>query len=146
MGKLNMTQSKHILKRGRERENCKSMKWSVFAVQRCQIHVAISSGTINYAFDQFQTLHASILTELKYLLSCIRSYQCRWPWPYFESTACFLTVNLCSYPIYRFIASTVCVWEPIRKRAHTQFLREHSAAVVSTCWATLDWSWHKEWN
>ena len=30
------------------------------------------------------------------------------------------------------------VWESIRKRAHTQLIREHSVTVVSTCWATVD--------
>ena len=34
------------------------------------------------------------------------------------------------------------VWEPIRKRAHTQV----SATVVSARWATVDWFWHKKWN
>ena len=36
------------------------------------------------------------------------------------------------------------VWEPIRKRAHMQLIREHSVIVVSACWATVDWSWPKE--
>ena len=31
-------------------------------------------------------------------------------------------------------------WEAIRKRAHTQLVREHSATVISACWATVDWS------
>ena len=35
------------------------------------------------------------------------------------------------------------VWEPIRKWAHTQLVREHSATVISARWATVDWSWHK---
>ena len=26
------------------------------------------------------------------------------------------------------------------------FGRKRSATVVSTCWATVDWFWHKEWN
>ena len=38
------------------------------------------------------------------------------------------------------------VWEPIRKRAHTQLVRKHSVTVVSARWATVDWSWPKEWN
>ena len=38
------------------------------------------------------------------------------------------------------------VWEPIRKRAHKQLVREHSVTVVSARWATVDWSWHNEWN
>ena len=38
------------------------------------------------------------------------------------------------------------VWEPIRKRAHTQLVRKHSITVISARWATLDWSWPKEWN
>ena len=29
---------------------------------------------------------------------------------------------------------------------HTQLVREHSATVVSAGWATVDWSWLKEWN
>ena len=33
------------------------------------------------------------------------------------------------------------VWEAIRKRAHTQLVREHSVTVVSARWATRDWSW-----
>ena len=37
-------------------------------------------------------------------------------------------------------------WEPIRKRAHTQLVREHSATVVSARWVTVERSWHKEWN
>ena len=32
------------------------------------------------------------------------------------------------------------------ERAHTQLVREHSATVVSVHWATVDWSWPKEWN
>ena len=38
------------------------------------------------------------------------------------------------------------VWEPIRKRTHTQLNREHSATAVSVRWATVDWFWPKEWN
>ena len=38
------------------------------------------------------------------------------------------------------------VWEPIQKRANMQLVREHSATVVSARWATMDLSWHKEWN
>ena len=34
-------------------------------------------------------------------------------------------------------------WEPIRKRAHTQLVREHLVTVVSACRATVDWFWHK---
>ena len=32
------------------------------------------------------------------------------------------------------------------KRAHTQFVREHSATVVSACWATMDWTRSEKWN
>ena len=32
------------------------------------------------------------------------------------------------------------------KLAHVQSMREHLATVVPACWATLDWSWPKEWN
>ena len=35
---------------------------------------------------------------------------------------------------------------PIRKRAHTQLVREHSATAVSVHWATVDWSWPNECN
>ena len=45
---------------------------------------------------------------------------------------------LCHYP--------GIVWKPIQKWALTQLDREHSATVVSACWATVDWSWHKERN
>ena len=38
------------------------------------------------------------------------------------------------------------VWEPIRKLAQTQLVTEHSTTVVSVRWATVNWSWHKEWN
>ena len=38
------------------------------------------------------------------------------------------------------------VREPIRKRAHTQLVREHTATVVSVRSATVYWSWPKEWN
>ena len=38
------------------------------------------------------------------------------------------------------------VWEPIQKWAYSQLVREHSATVVSTHWATVYWSWPKEWN
>ena len=31
-------------------------------------------------------------------------------------------------------------------RAHTQLVRERSSAVVSFRWASVDWSWPKEWN
>ena len=34
----------------------------------------------------------------------------------------------------------------IRKRAHTQLVRERWATVESARWATVDWSWPKEWN
>ena len=33
------------------------------------------------------------------------------------------------------------VWESIRKRAHTQLVRERSVTVVSIRRATVDWSW-----
>ena len=35
---------------------------------------------------------------------------------------------------------------PIRKRAHTQLVRERSATVVSARRATVDRSWRREWN
>ena len=38
------------------------------------------------------------------------------------------------------------VWESIRKWAHMQLIREHLVTVVSAHWATVDWSWPKEWN
>ena len=38
------------------------------------------------------------------------------------------------------------VWEPIRKRAHTQLVREHLVTVVSVRWATVDWFCLKERN
>ena len=38
------------------------------------------------------------------------------------------------------------VWEPFRKRAHTQLIRKHSDTVFSARWATVDWSLCKEWN
>ena len=41
-------------------------------------------------------------------------------------------------------AGIVC--EPIRKRAHTQLVRERSSAVVSARWATVDRTWPKVWN
>ena len=31
------------------------------------------------------------------------------------------------------------VWEPTKKRAHTQLVREHSVTVVSARWAIVDW-------
>ena len=33
--------------------------------------------------------------------------------------------------------------ESIRKRAHTQLVRKHSAKIVSARWTTVDWSWPK---
>ena len=36
-----------------------------------------------------------------------------------------------------------CYWG---KQAHMQLVREPSAAVISGCWATVDWSWPKKWN
>ena len=36
--------------------------------------------------------------------------------------------------------------KPIRKRAHTQLVRNQTATDVSARWATVDWSWHEEWN
>ena len=38
------------------------------------------------------------------------------------------------------------VWEPIRKLAHWQLIREHLVTVVSARAATVDWSWPKELN
>ena len=38
------------------------------------------------------------------------------------------------------------VGEPIRKRAHMQFIRECSVTVILARWATVDWFWPKEWN
>ena len=35
------------------------------------------------------------------------------------------------------------VWEPFRKRAHAQLVREQLVTVVSAHWATVDWSWLK---
>ena len=37
-------------------------------------------------------------------------------------------------------------WESIRKWAHMQLVREHLVTIVSARWATVDWSWPKEWN
>ena len=37
-------------------------------------------------------------------------------------------------------AAVQAEWESIRKRAHTQLVREHSVTVVSARWATVDWS------
>ena len=37
------------------------------------------------------------------------------------------------------------VWEPIRKQAHTQLVREHSVTVVSARWDVMDRFWPKEW-
>ena len=37
-------------------------------------------------------------------------------------------------------------WELIRKRAHMQLYREHSATVISACWDTANWSCRKERN
>ena len=31
-------------------------------------------------------------------------------------------------------------------QAHVQLVRESSATVISAHWATVDWSWPKEWN
>ena len=39
---------------------------------------------------------------------------------------------LCRSPV-------IAVWEPNRKRAHTQLFREHSATVISANRATVDW-------
>ena len=33
-----------------------------------------------------------------------------------------------------------------QERVHTQLVREHSVTVVSAHWATVDWSWPREWN
>ena len=38
------------------------------------------------------------------------------------------------------------VWEPVRKWAHVQLIRVHSGRVISARWATVGWSWPKEWN
>ena len=38
------------------------------------------------------------------------------------------------------------VWELFQKWTHMQLIRENSAKVLSTRWATVDWSWPKEWN
>ena len=38
------------------------------------------------------------------------------------------------------------MWEHIRKRAYKQLVREHSTTIISAHWATVDRSWHKEWN
>ena len=46
-----------------------------------------------------------------------------------------LTMPLCRHSV-----------EPIKKWAHTQLVRQHSATVISVRWATMDWSWPKEWN
>ena len=35
---------------------------------------------------------------------------------------------------------------PVRKWAHMQFIRENLVTVISAHWATVDWSWPKEWN
>ena len=68
--------------------------------------------------------------------------KCKWqvipkhaytPWPNEVGVGC-----LCLCP------STM--WEPIRKRAHTQLVRKHSVTVISARWAPVDWSWPKEWN
>ena len=33
------------------------------------------------------------------------------------------------------------VYEPIKKRAHAQLVRERSSTVASSLWATVDWTW-----
>ena len=38
------------------------------------------------------------------------------------------------------------LWEPIQKQASMQLVTEHSATTVLAVWATVDWSWDKEWN
>ena len=38
------------------------------------------------------------------------------------------------------------VWEPIWKRANKQLIRKYLVTVISARWATVDWSWPKEWN
>ena len=38
------------------------------------------------------------------------------------------------------------VREPIWKWAHTQLVGGYSVTVISDHWATVDWSWPKEWN
>ena len=37
-------------------------------------------------------------------------------------------------------------WEPIRTWSHKQLVREHLVTVISARWATVDWSWPKEWK
>ena len=54
----------------------------------------------------------------------------------------FITSSVQCSPPDRFPHSIV--WEAIQKRADNQLVREHSAIVISACWATVDWSWHKE--
>ena len=54
-------------------------------------------------------------------------------------------------PLTQWSQSQLChcpgiVWEPIRKQAHMQLIREHSVTVFSARRATVDWSWPKEWN
>ena len=34
----------------------------------------------------------------------------------------------------------------VRNRNHMRLVREHSATVIWARWATVDWSWPKEWN
>ena len=38
------------------------------------------------------------------------------------------------------------IWESVRKRVHTQLIREHSVTVISANWATVNRSWPKEGN
>ena len=52
----------------------------------------------------------------------------------------------CAWSFWHITKQQGIVWEPVRKWAHTQAIREHSVTVVSARWASVDWSWPKEWN
>ena len=87
------------------------------------------------------SVHSTTVLQQWHIKDPGHSVKCRWqvtpthihPWPHEVGVSW-----LCRCP--------GIVWEPIRKQAHTQFIREHSVTVISAHWATVDWSWPKEWN
>ena len=64
-------------------------------------------------------------------------------------TASCININYINWPNEARVGWLCCclgtAWEPTRKRAHMQLIREHSTTVVSAHWATVDWSWPREW-
>ena len=75
--------------------------------------------------------------------TCVTAVACKRPRPFCQKCRWQVTPKHAKVGVGWLCCCAGIVWEPIRKRAHTQLIREHSATVVSAHWAIVDWYWPK---